>query len=78
MAISTVPTTRSPNISGNNSANAMMVMPPIECPTSTSGPSGVVASITRRSVRPSRSRSYSPVSSRPERPCPGWSYATIR
>ena len=54
VAISTVPTTRSPNSSGYGSANAMMVMPPIECPTSTSGPSGAVRSITRRSGVPER------------------------
>ena len=53
MAISTTPTTRSPNSSGYSSANAMMVMPPIEWPTSTTGPSGTVVSSTARSASPS-------------------------
>ena len=37
------PTTRSVKNSGCCSASAMIVMPPIECPTSTSGPSGASA-----------------------------------
>ena len=41
------PTTRSPNSSGCSSASATMVMPPIEWPTSTTGPSGTASSSTR-------------------------------
>ena len=44
--ISATPTTRSPNSSGCCSASAMIVMPPIEWPTSTTGPSGTTSSRT--------------------------------
>ena len=40
------PTTRSPNSSGCCSARAMIVIPPIEWPTSTTGPSGTTSSRT--------------------------------
>ena len=42
--------TRSSTSSGNWSANAMIVMPPMECPTRTSGPSGAAASMHRLQV----------------------------
>ena len=48
------PTTRSPNSSGYWSASAMIVMPPIEWPTSTTGrPVGAAASMTAFRSRPS-------------------------
>jgi hypothetical protein len=55
--ISTTPVTRLPNHSGNCSANAMIVMPPIECPTRMMWPSGTVASSTAASDRPSAAMS---------------------
>ena len=50
---SATPTTRSPKSSGCWSASAMTVMPPIECPTSTTLPVGAVASRTASRSRPS-------------------------
>jgi hypothetical protein len=50
---SATPTTRSPNSSGRPSASAMTVMPPMEWPTSTTGPVGTTSSSTRPRSRPS-------------------------
>ena len=47
------PATRSPNSSGCRSAKAMIDMPPIEWPTSTTGPSGATCPITVARSSPS-------------------------
>ena len=56
------PTTRSPNSSGCCSASAMIVIPPIEWPTSTTGPSGTTSS--RICLGRGRAARWSP--------CPRW------
>ncbi len=67
--ISTVPMTLLPNSSGCWSASAMMVMPPIEWPTSTTGVSpGAVASITSCRSAPSWSIVTRLGSERPDLP----------
>ena len=70
--------TRSPNSSGCWSASAMIVMPPIEWPTSTSGPVGAVASITAARSRPSWSMVACSAGPGRTAPCPRWSQNTSR
>ncbi len=58
-------------------------MPPMECPTSTSGPSGAAASMTAFRSRPSSSMltglpSRVWVTPRPDRPWLRWSQWTVR
>ena len=67
------PTTRSPNSSGSCSASAMTVIPPMEWPTSTTGPSGTSSSSTVFRSRPSCSIVAWCFVERPERPCERWS-----
>src|SRR6476661_1015 len=56
----------------------MMLIPPMECPTSTTGPAGVVASSTSPRSRPVRSMVARVSLVQPERPCPRWSQRTSR
>ena len=67
------PTMRSPNSSGCSSASATMVMPPIEWPTSTTGPSGTATSSTRSRSWPSCSMLACSSLDRPDRPWERWS-----
>ncbi len=81
--IRATPTTRSATYSGNWSASAITVIPPMECPTSTIGPSGTAASSTAFRSRPSRSMVTGSVPSiwpwpREERPWLRWSQWTVR
>lgn len=77
VATSTTPTARA-STCGWRSASAIRVMPPIECPASTSGPVGAVAATT--SARSSASWSIVIVagSTGAERPWPRWSGRTTR
>ena len=72
-AIRPTPTTRSPNSSGCCSASATIVIPPIEWPTSTTGPSGTASSSTRSRSWPSCSMVAWSSVDRPDRPCERWS-----
>ncbi len=80
--ISATPATRSRNSSGYWSASAIIVMPPIEWPTRTSGPVGATASITALRSPPSWSiPAGSPARKereRSERPWLRWSHRTSR
>ncbi len=77
--ISAAPMILLANSSGCWSASAITVMPPIECPTSTTGvlPGAVAFSTACRSA-PSWSMLISSGSDRPERPWPRWSQNTSR
>ena len=70
---SATPATRSLNSFGFRSASAMIVMPPMECPTSTIGPSGT----TERRIASRSAPSWAIVHERalawPERPWRRWS-----
>ena len=71
------PTTRS-KTSGRCSASAIIVIPPMECPASTSGPSGASVSI---SIAQSRARLSIVQAARvtgADSPWPRWSQVTIR
>ncbi len=70
---SATPLTRSANSSGCRSARAMIDMPPIECPTSTTSPFGATSSITLARSSPSCSMVACSRSDRSERPCERWS-----
>ena len=67
------PQIRSANSSGSCSANAMIVIPPRECPISTTRPSGAAAWITVCRSRPSCSMVHAVRGDRPERPWLRWS-----
>ena len=58
--------------------SAIVVIPPIEWPTSTSGPSGATAEITEARSSPSWAIEYDEGSPRPDRPWPRWSHTTTR
>ncbi len=73
VATSPTPRTRSRTVSGWRTAYPMTVMPPIECPITTTGPVGAVAEMTVPRSRASCSiveflRELMPLS-----PCPRWS-----
>ena len=73
------PVTLVPKSPGCWPASAMMVMPPIEWPTSTTGMSpGATALMTRSRSAPSRSMLATPASERPDRPWSRWSQNTSR
>lgn len=80
--ISATPATRSRNSCGSWSASAITVMPPIEWPTSTSGPLGTTASSTALRSLPSWSieagRPARYERERSERPWLRWSQKTSR
>jgi hypothetical protein len=77
--MSTAPATLVPNRPGYWSARAMMVIPPMEWPTSTTGPApGAVASITALRSVPSWPMLPLPAADRPDRPWSRWSQKTSR
>lgn len=76
--ISATAHTRSRNSRGCRSASAMIAMPPIECPTSTTGPRLAVARSTASRSLPSCSIVLRFFDERPERPWLRWSYCTSR
>src|SRR5690606_26748171 len=76
--INATPRTRSRNSSGRCSANAMIVMPPIEWPTSTTSPVGATARSTASRSRPSCSIVLPLLVDCPARPWLRWSYSTRR
>ena len=61
------------NSSGWRSANAMIVMPPMECPTSTTSPVGTSSRSTTSRSSPSWSMVACCLSVWPDRPCERWS-----
>ena len=71
--ISAVATIRRPNTFGRRAASPMIVIPPIECPTSTTGPRGTRASSTACRSRASWSIVAFSAVPRPEAPWPRWS-----
>ena len=70
--------TRSWMSSGNCSARAMTVIPPIECPTSTSRPSGAVSAMTLCRSRPSWSMVLDSRGPCSDWPWLRWSHSTTR
>ena len=70
--IRAAPTTREPNSSGRSAASPMIVMPPIEWPTSTTGPRG-----TRASRTAARSRASCSIVEFSECPRPGRAVAAL-
>ena len=73
VAMSATASTRSRTTSGCCPAYDITVMPPIECPTSTTGPLVQVASMTAARSRPSWATVQFSSAGWPDRPCPRWS-----
>ena len=71
-------TTRSRTTSGNWWASDIMVMPPMEWPIRTSGPSGAASSITRCRSAPSWSIVHDSAGARSDWPWLRWSQSTTR
>ena len=71
-------TTRSRTRSGCVAPSAIVVMPPMEWPTSASGPSGATASMTALEVLAELGDRVGRPGAAPDRPWPRWSHTTTR
>jgi len=78
VAMKATPTTRSPTSRACSAASAICVIPPRECPISTTGPVGATAWSTEYRSRPHWSTVHEPRGPASDLPWPRWSHSTRR